>query len=81
LGDIQGTTKQLAKWELIEGLPMTKIMASHDLEIVTALCERTIILDSGTIVADDSTSSIMSNTSLLERYGLEPTSRLTIAFD
>jgi len=73
-----------AKWELIElirGLPMTKIVASHDLELVTALCERTIILDSGSIVADDSTSSIMSNTPLLERYGLEPTSRLAIAFD
>jgi energy-coupling factor transporter ATP-binding protein EcfA2 len=73
-----------AKWELIElirGLPMTKIVASHDLELVTALCERTIILDSGSIVADDSTSSIMSNTPLLERYGLAPTSRLAIAFD
>ena len=73
-----------AKWELIElikGLPMTKIVASHDLEMVTALCERTIILDSGSIVADDSTPSIMSNAPLLESYGLAPTSRLAIAFD
>lgn len=73
-----------AKWELIEligGLPMTKIVASHDLEVVTALCGRTSILDNGTIVADDSTSRIMSNTPLLERYGLAPKSGLAIAFD
>lgn len=73
-----------AKWELIElikGLPMTKIVASHDLEMVAALCQRTIILDSGAIVADGSTPSIMSNAPLLERYGLAPTPRLAIAFD
>ncbi len=65
-----------AKWELItlvKGLPMTKIVASHDLEMVTALCERTIILDEGKMVADDATPSIMSNTALLERHGLATT--------
>jgi len=61
------------KWELIEllkGLPVTKIVASHDLEMVEALCERTIVLDEGTVIADDSTQSIMSNTSLLQSHGL-----------
>lgn len=61
------------KWELIEllrGLPMTKIVASHDLEMVEALCERTIVLDEGRVVADDVASVIMSNTALLERHGL-----------
>ena len=61
------------KWALIEllkGLPMTKIVASHDLEMVEALCERTIVLDEGKVVADDSTSSIMSNITLLENHGL-----------
>lgn len=62
-----------AKWELIEllrGFPMTKVVASHDLEMVAALCERVIILDEGRVVADDSTSAIMSNTALLESHGL-----------
>lgn len=66
-----------AKWELVKlvkGLPMTKIVASHDLEMITALCERTIILDEGKIVADDATLNIMSNTPLLERHGLAPAS-------
>lgn len=66
-----------AKWELVKlvkGLPMTKIVASHDLEMVAALCERTIILDEGKIVADDATLNIMSNIDLLERHGLAPAS-------
>jgi cobalt/nickel transport system ATP-binding protein len=64
-----------AKWELtalLKGLSMTKIVASHDLGMVAELCERTIILDDGKIVADDATPSIMSNIALLERHGLSP---------
>ncbi|MBE0416128.1 MAG: hypothetical protein IBX36_06290 [Dehalococcoidia bacterium] len=52
---------------------MTKVVASHDLEMVAALCERVIILDEGRVVADDSTSAIMSNTALLESHGLAKT--------
>jgi cobalt/nickel transport system ATP-binding protein len=68
-----------SKWELIEllkGLPITKIVASHDLEMVAALCERTIVLDEGKVVADDATSSIMSNSALLKSHGLAPASRI-----
>ncbi len=39
-----------SKWSLIEvvkRLPMTKIIAAHDLELIRALCQRTIILDGG----------------------------------
>ena len=69
-----------AKWEfteLVKGLSMTKIVASHDLEMVAMLCERTIILNNGRIAADDATRSIMSNTALLERHGLAPVSQAT----
>ena len=69
-----------AKWEfteLVKGLPMTKIVASHDLEMVAVLCERTIILSNSKIAADDNTKSILSNTTLLERYGLAPVSQAT----
>ncbi len=60
--------------ELLQQLPMTKIVASHDLEAVKALCQRTVILDEGQVVADDSTQSIMSNNPLLEGHGLAPRS-------
>lgn len=66
------------KWALIEivrGLSMTRIVASHDLELIQALCERTVILDDGQIVADDLTENILSNVSLLRQHGLASSAR------
>ena len=63
------------KWDLIEllrQLPMTKVIASHDLELIKALCQRTIILDEGRVVADDFTPNIMSSDTLLAAHGLAP---------
>ena len=71
-----------SKWEFIEivnGLTMTKIVASHDMEIVAALCMRTIILNNGKIAADDNTESILSDNTLLEKHGLARASRITSA--
>jgi cobalt/nickel transport system ATP-binding protein len=64
-----------AKWELVAligRLPMTKIIASHDLELVRTLSGRTVILDKGHIVCDGPTQEILSDASLLERHGLAP---------
>jgi len=66
-----------SKWSLIKllgELSMTKIIAAHDLEIVKALCQRTILLDKGQLVADGSTKDILSNVPLLEAHGLAPSS-------
>lgn len=41
---------------------------------LAALCERTIVLDQGKIVADDATLNIMSNIDLLQGHGLAPSS-------
>lgn len=63
------------KWGLIKTvreLSMTKIIASHDMELIKALCERTVILDDGQIVADDLTENILSNMPLLRAHGLAP---------
>lgn len=64
-----------SKWSLIEllkSLPITKIIATHDLELVKILCPRTIILDEGKVVADGNTESIMRDLSLLWKHGLAP---------
>ena len=61
------------KWALInllKKLPQTKIIASHDLELVNELCGRIIILDKGKIVADGSKADILTDTSLLATHGL-----------
>jgi len=66
-----------SKWSLIQllrQLPKTKIVAAHDLELVKALCQRTIILDEGKVVAEGDTTSIINNVSLLKAHGLAPDS-------
>jgi cobalt/nickel transport system ATP-binding protein len=57
--------------ELLRTIPATKIIASHDLELVVDLCERTIILDDGLIIADGSTIELLSNEQLMIEHGLE----------
>jgi cobalt/nickel transport system ATP-binding protein len=64
-----------SKWSLIallRQLPKTKVIATHDLELVKALCQRTIVLDEGSIVAEGSTDKILSDSSLLKAHGLAP---------
>ncbi|HIC92983.1 MAG TPA: ABC transporter ATP-binding protein [Anaerolineae bacterium] len=66
------------RWELIGLLKELSqrlaalIIASHDLEAVWALCQRTIILDEGRVVADGPTSRILSDIRLLASHGLAP---------
>ena len=63
------------KWSLIrllQKLLATKVIATHDLELVRALCSRTIILDHGRIVADGLTNQILADIQLLRASGLAP---------
>ena len=67
-----------SKWALIDllrGLPMTKIVAAHDLEMVGALCSRTVVLDGGRVVTDGATADILGDTPLLAAHGLAPAAR------
>jgi len=64
-----------SKWSLtslLKRLPMTKIIASHDLELVQALCQRAIILDHGQVIADGATNNILADIPLLRAHGLAP---------
>ena len=57
--------------ELIRTLDSTKLIATHDLELTLELCERTILLDAGRVVADGPTRAILGDARLLEEHGLE----------
>jgi len=57
--------------ELLTGFTHTKIITSHDLDMVYELCSRTIIISNGTIAADGSTKDILSDANLLDACGLE----------
>ena len=56
---------------LLKTLPATKIIATHDLELVVRLCSRTIVLDEGRIVADGPAEALLANEELMVRHGLE----------
>jgi cobalt/nickel transport system ATP-binding protein len=57
--------------EILKSLPVTKVIATHDLEMVVELCARTIVLDNGLIVADGPTAELLGNEELMLRHGLE----------
>ncbi len=54
----------------------TKIIATHDLDLVLDLCPRTIVMHRGSVAADGPTGAIFADDALLERCHLErPLSR------
>jgi cobalt/nickel transport system ATP-binding protein len=55
----------------LERLPATKIIATHDLELVVRLCSRAVVMDGGRIVADGPTVEILSQAELMLEHGLE----------
>jgi cobalt/nickel transport system ATP-binding protein len=55
----------------LNSIPATKIIATHDLEMVVELCSRTILLDQGTIVADGLTHQLLGDEQLMLAHGLE----------
>jgi cobalt/nickel transport system ATP-binding protein len=57
--------------QLIHGLPSTKLIATHDLELVLELCSRTILLDAGRVVADGPSREVLGDPVLVEAHGLE----------
>jgi len=64
------------KWALIDflkELKITKLVASHDLDLVKLLCNRTIILDGGKVVADGTTEEVLGDEKLLGDHGLTRT--------
>lgn len=55
----------------INKLEMTKIIASHDLDMILETCNRVILLSGSKIVADGLTKEILYNKELLENNRLE----------
>ncbi len=62
--------------ELLKSFKHSKIIASHDLDMVLDLCERTIIINKGKIEADGPTKDIFKNEKLLADCHLEKPLRL-----
>lgn len=55
----------------INGLPNTKIITSHDLDMILDTCQRVILLGNGKIVADGDAEVILRDRALLEECRME----------
>jgi len=57
--------------QLLQSLPQTQLIATHDLDLALEICDRTVILNQGQIVYDGDTKIALSDRELLEQYALE----------
>jgi len=62
--------------ELLKTFKHTKIIATHDLDMVIDICERTIVMHNGRVTADGPTMEIFKNDVLLEESHLEKPLRI-----
>ena len=56
---------------LLNTFKHSKLIASHDLDLILDVCERCIVIGNGTVVADGPSAEILSNRTLLEENSLE----------
>ncbi|SFL82760.1 energy-coupling factor ABC transporter ATP-binding protein [Geodermatophilus ruber] len=57
--------------EVLESLPVTVLMVTHDLPYALQLCPRSVVLDGGVVVADGPTRRLLADADLLARHRLE----------
>lgn len=56
---------------LLQHLPLTQIIATHDLDLALELCDRTVVLSQGQIVFDGATEIALNQQEFLEQHALE----------
>ena len=63
--------------EILLSLDLTMLMVTHDLPYALELCERSLVMNDGSIVADGPTKQILSDAEMMKRNRLE----LPLGFD
>ena len=56
---------------VLNSLKGTKIVTSHDLDLIYDTCDRTILIADGKMIFDGDTKTILQNKEILENHGLE----------
>lgn len=62
--------------DLLRGFEHSKIVVSHDLEMVLDLCPRVIVLCAGKVAADGAAERLLGDAALMDGSGLEVPARL-----
>jgi cobalt/nickel transport system ATP-binding protein len=57
--------------DLLKSLDQTLIIATCSMNFAARLCDRAVLMDKGTIIADGHAKEVMSDAILMERHGLE----------
>ena len=57
--------------DILRSLGVTILMVTHDLPYAVELCERSVVLSEGTIVADGATRDVLADGALMSRHRLE----------
>lgn len=57
--------------EVLNSLQGTKVVTSHDLDLIYDTCNRTVLIANGKIIKEGLTKEILTNKELLENNGLE----------
>jgi cobalt/nickel transport system ATP-binding protein len=57
--------------QLLHTLGGTRMIASHDLELILQTCDRVLLLDRGRLIADGPARTVLADATLMEEHGLE----------
>jgi cobalt/nickel transport system ATP-binding protein len=57
--------------EVLRDLPVTQLVATHDLPFALELCPRALVMDEGRIVASDQTIDILTDDAMMRSHRLE----------
>jgi energy-coupling factor transporter ATP-binding protein EcfA2 len=61
--------------ELLNALPATRLIATHDLALVAELCPRALLLDRGAVIAIGPSRQLLRDDALMKDHGLDCPSR------
>ena len=67
--------------ETLKTLDSTKIIASHDIEMLLEICDKAILMDQGRVVATGRAEDVLTNIKLLNSHGLEAPSVIKLLGD
>ena len=56
---------------LLQGFEHTRILATHDLELVVEVCPRVLVMDGGAIVREGPTAEVLDDEPFMVAHGLE----------